>query len=192
MRFFLILLIILGISGHGRTNEGLKEIKNSASQGKCEKITVPVCKDIQYNETMLPNVFNHTTQEEAGIEVHNFFPLVKVQCSRHLKLFLCTMYLPMCTASKVATPPCKSLCNKARTGCDSLLQKFGMEWPDNLRCDQFPTSGICFEENGIVTLETTKRPGLEGNSIGGGSTTRGGDVNSKQGNNNCVCLFMFL
>lgn len=47
--------------------------------GRCEPITIPLCKDIQYNETIMPNLLNHQKQEDAGLEVHQFYPLVKVQ-----------------------------------------------------------------------------------------------------------------
>ena len=60
--------------------------------GKCEPITIPLSKDIQYNTTIMPNLLNHQKQEDAGLEVHQFFPLVKVQCSPDLQFFLCTMY----------------------------------------------------------------------------------------------------
>jgi len=46
--------------------------------GRCEPITIPLCKDIQYNETIMPNLLNHQKQEDAGLEVHQFYPLVKV------------------------------------------------------------------------------------------------------------------
>jgi len=46
---------------------------------RCEPITIPMCKDIQYNMTIIPNLLNHQTQDDAGLEVHQFFPLVKVQ-----------------------------------------------------------------------------------------------------------------
>jgi hypothetical protein len=37
--------------------------------GKCEPIQIPLCKDIQYNETIMPNLLTHTKQEDAGMEV---------------------------------------------------------------------------------------------------------------------------
>ena len=33
--------------------------------GKCEEITIPMCKEIGYNFTRLPNQFNHETQDEV-------------------------------------------------------------------------------------------------------------------------------
>jgi len=46
--------------------------------GRCEPITIPLCKDIQYNMTIMPNLLNHQKQDDAGLEVHQFYPLVKV------------------------------------------------------------------------------------------------------------------
>nr|ALS30887.1 frizzled1/2/7 [Platynereis dumerilii] len=115
--------------------------------GRCEPITVPLCKDIQYNETIMPNLLNHQKQDDAGLEVHQFFPLVKVQCSPYLKFFLCAMYVPVCTVLDDAIPPCKSLCVSARTGCETLMNRFGFQWPESLDCEKFPVSGLCVGEN---------------------------------------------
>ncbi|KAG8178241.1 hypothetical protein JTE90_005610 [Oedothorax gibbosus] len=118
--------------------------------GRCEPITIPLCKDIPYNETIMPNLLNHQKQEDAGLEVHQFFPLVKVQCSPDLQFFLCTMYAPVCTIIEQAIPPCRSLCMKARDGCERLMNNFGFQWPKSLDCDKFPEPGtevLCVGEN---------------------------------------------
>lgn len=127
---------------------------------KCEHITIPLCKDIQYNETIMPNLLNHQKQDDAGLEVHQFFPLVKVQCSQHLKFFLCAMYVPVCTVLEEAIPPCRSLCEQARSGCESLMNKFGFQWPESLRCEKFPKAGLCVGENNTEpTTESPVHPG---------------------------------
>lgn len=46
--------------------------------------------------TSMPNAMNHQSQEEAGLEAHQFIPLVEVKCSNLLKFFLCSMYVPIC------------------------------------------------------------------------------------------------
>ena len=125
------------------------------THGKCQPIEIPLCRDIQYNETIMPNLLNHMTQDEAGLEVHQFFPLVKVQCSRYLKFFLCSMYVPVCTVLEKAIPPCKSLCIEARKGCEELMNKFGFQWPDSLACDRFPEKGLCVGENRTNTSSPT-------------------------------------
>ena len=65
-------------------------------------ITIPLCAYIEYNMTIVPNLLGHTKQEKAGKEVHHFFPLVKVQCSAHLQMFL-----------------------SSQDGCEELMTKFG-------------------------------------------------------------------
>ena len=114
---------------------------------RCEPITIPLCNDIQYNMTIMPNLLNHQKQEDAGLEVHQFFPLVKVQCSKDLKFFLCSMYAPVCTVLENPIPPCRKLCVSARDGCESLMNKFGFKWPESLRCENFPEKGLCVGEN---------------------------------------------
>uniref|UniRef100_A0A8C7X5B8 Frizzled class receptor 1 n=1 Tax=Oryzias sinensis TaxID=183150 RepID=A0A8C7X5B8_9TELE len=118
--------------------------------GFCQPISIPLCTDIAYNETIMPNLLGHTNQEDAGLEVHQFYPLVKVQCSPDLKFFLCSMYAPVCTVLEQALPPCRSLCERARQGCEALMNKFGFQWPDTLACETFPVHGageLCVGQN---------------------------------------------
>ncbi|XP_076871771.1 frizzled-7b [Brachyhypopomus gauderio] len=130
-------------------NHGEKGI-SIPEHGFCQPISIPLCTDIQYNQTIMPNLLGHTNQEDAGLEVHQFYPLVKVQCSPDLKFFLCSMYAPVCTVLEQAIPPCRSLCERARQGCEALMNKFGFQWPDRLRCENFPVHGageICVGQN---------------------------------------------
>jgi len=118
--------------------EPLTGSRGGGGGGKCEPITIPLCGNITYNMTILPNLLGHTKQEQAGMEVHQFFPLVKVQCSPHLQIFLCSVYAPVCTIIGNPLPPCRSLCLAAQAGCEELMNRFGYEWPSNLACSNFP------------------------------------------------------
>ncbi|KAM6295652.1 frizzled-2 [Aegotheles albertisi] len=134
--------------------------------GFCQPISIPLCTDIAYNQTIMPNLLGHTNQEDAGLEVHQFYPLVKVQCSLELKFFLCSMYAPVCTVLEQAIPPCRSICERARQGCEALMNKFGFQWPERLRCENFPRHGaeqICVgqnhsEDGGSPALLTSATP----------------------------------
>lgn len=129
--------------------------------GFCQPISIPLCTDIAYNQTIMPNLLGHTSQEDAGLEVHQFYPLVKVQCSMDLKFFLCSMYAPVCTVLEQAIPPCRSLCERARHGCEALMNKFGFQWPERLRCENFPVHGageICVGQNTSDTGNPTSYP----------------------------------
>ena len=43
--------------------------------------------------------YNNVFSVQAGLEVHQFWPLVKIQCSPDLRFFLCSMYTPICMES---------------------------------------------------------------------------------------------
>ncbi|XP_035207990.1 frizzled-1-like [Stegodyphus dumicola] len=121
--------------------------------GRCEPITIPMCKDIPYNETIMPNLLNNQKQEDAAVEVHQFFPLVKVKCSPDLQFFLCTMYVPVCTSIERAIPPCRSLCMTVRESCERLLNNFGFQWPQSLDCHKLPEAGgdiLCVGKNNTL------------------------------------------
>ncbi|KAK9879425.1 hypothetical protein WA026_006493 [Henosepilachna vigintioctopunctata] len=105
---------------------------------KCQPITVPFCKDIPYNQTIMPNILGHATQEEAGLLVHQLFPLVKINCSVHFQFFMCSVFLPVCTILEHPLPPCRPLCLAVKDGCEGIMTKFGFDWPQYLACEQYP------------------------------------------------------
>nr|XP_058943268.1 low-density lipoprotein receptor-related protein 2-like [Pocillopora verrucosa] len=142
-------------------------ISPATKQDSCEPLTIPLCRSMPYNTTIFPNFLNHTTQDEAALYVHQFYPLVKVGCSEHISLFLCAVYAPVCTVLGSAVPPCRPLCNSARLGCEGLMKRFGFEWPESLNCEQFPELGseICVGLN--ETLEPTSQPPIGEKSSNG-------------------------
>lgn len=132
-------------------------LASTAEHGSCQLISIPLCSDIAYNQTIMPNLLGHADQDQAGLEVHQFYPLVEVQCSTELRFFLCSIYAPVCTLLERAIPPCRSLCERARRGCEALMNTFGFQWPEKLRCGNFPVDGgsqICVGFSGaeVATL----------------------------------------
>ena len=113
-----------------------------------------------YNATMFPNLLNHSTQDEAALDVYQFYPLVNYGCSDHLRLFLCVVYAPVCSVLKAPVPPCRSLCNSARHGCENVLKSYGFKWPDSLNCGRFPELGseICIGFNDFLEPTSTSQP----------------------------------
>lgn len=118
----------------------------------CEQIKVPFCMNLAYNTTKMPNLLDHQSQEEAGLEVHQFYPLVKINCSSDLKLFLCSIYLPVCSILDRPIPPCRSLCLSAKSGCEGIMNKYGYDWPSGLDCAQFPTGTESKDADGFLCL----------------------------------------
>lgn len=122
-------------SASQRTGNGNLE---APTHGLCEPITIPLCANIGYNQTFMPNMLGHETQRDAGLDVQTYHPLVKIACSPQLNLFLCALFLPVCTILTEPVPPCKSVCIAARDGCSALMNKFGHDWPEHMQCDKFP------------------------------------------------------
>ncbi|NXH75096.1 FZD8 protein, partial [Hydrobates tethys] len=148
---------------------------SSAKELSCQEITVPLCKGIGYNYTYMPNQFNHDTQDEAGLEVHQFWPLVEIQCSSDLRFFLCSMYTPICLEDyKKPLPPCRSVCERAKAGCAPLMRQYGFAWPDRMRCDRLPEQGspdtLCMDYNRTdltTAAPPPAKPPLRGAKPGG-------------------------
>lgn len=127
---------------------------------RCEEITIPMCRGIGYNYTSMPNELNHDTQEEAGLEVHQFWPLVEIKCSPDLKFFLCSMYTPICLPDYTKPlPACKSICERAKTGCAPLMSQYGFSWPERMACERFPNHGdpenLCMDEENRANFGST-------------------------------------
>ncbi|XP_073947694.1 frizzled 2 isoform X2 [Choristoneura fumiferana] len=134
-----------------------------ALQPRCEEISIPMCRGIGYNLTAFPNSLDHDTQEEAGLEVHQYWPLVEIKCSADLKFFLCSVYTPICIEDYAKPlPACRSVCERARAGCAPLMQKYGFQWPERMACEQLPRMGdpdrLCMDENDRAQEPEPPRP----------------------------------
>lgn len=160
-------------------------------QGRCEEITIPMCRGIGYNKTLFPNEMNHETQDEAGLEVHQFWPLVEIKCSADLKFFLCSMYTPICMEDyHKPLPACQSVCERARAGCAPIMQQYSFSWPERMACENFPKHGdhenLCMEQNNYVESSNSGGGSGSAKGAGSGSGTRAQKPTStpKSGTNN--------
>uniref|UniRef100_A0A0P4W0I8 FZ domain-containing protein n=1 Tax=Scylla olivacea TaxID=85551 RepID=A0A0P4W0I8_SCYOL len=129
---------------------------------QCEEIKIPMCRQMPYNLTRLPNLLHHSTQENAQLAIEQFKLLGWTKCSDQLEFFLCSMYAPICTVDFVseAIPPCRSVCEDARDGCEPLLAKFDIPWPPALACEALPwyDRGVCITPQAIISDVTPPPP----------------------------------
>ena len=107
--------------------------------------------------TELPNFFQHNTQEEAALEIHQFWPLVEINCSPELAFFLCSLYAPLCSTLDSPPPPCRGLCSRVKTGCLPIIEKYGFTWPETMACEKFPEElgdEVCLDRPKEITVAT--------------------------------------
>uniref|UniRef100_A0A146KW08 Frizzled-10-B n=2 Tax=Lygus hesperus TaxID=30085 RepID=A0A146KW08_LYGHE len=116
---------------------------------KCERITVPMCRELGYNLTVMPNFVGHEDQAAAERELQNFMPLVHYNCSTHLRFFLCSVFIPFCSEHVVgAIPSCRSLCEEVQSDCQPVMESFHFSWPAQFNCSKFPVgekNGLCMQ-----------------------------------------------
>jgi len=147
-RIILVLVLLTFVSSY----RGRARYK----QKQCQKITIPLCKEVGYNLTYMPNRFGHKTQFDAGLIIHQFSPLVLINCSALLTHFVCSLYAPMCDPVFYKdVEPCRSFCEDVRDSCEPVMKSNGFSWPEHLKCSNFPTRS---ENNICMKPEETKPP----------------------------------
>ncbi|KAL4656680.1 secreted frizzled-related protein 3 isoform X2, partial [Arapaima gigas] len=130
----------------------------------CEPIRIPMCRSMPWNMTKMPNHLHHSTQANAVLAIEQFEGLLGTACSPDLLFFLCAMYAPICTIDFQHEPikPCKSVCERAKCGCEPVMRRYNHTWPESLACDELPVydRGVCISPEAIVKVDGPgKRPG---------------------------------
>uniref|UniRef100_H3DK12 Frizzled-3 n=1 Tax=Tetraodon nigroviridis TaxID=99883 RepID=H3DK12_TETNG len=115
------------------------ESTESHSEFSCEPIRLRMCQDLPYNTTFMPNLLNHYDQQTAALAMlpQPFHPMVNLECSPDLRMFLCALYAPVCVVYGQVSMPCRSLCQRAKNQCHKLMEIFGVAWPEDMEC-RFP------------------------------------------------------
>ncbi|VDP90329.1 unnamed protein product [Echinostoma caproni] len=145
--FIICILCALSLRVNCYIQRGLED--PYAETPKCEAIRVKACQDLPYNITIFPNDMGQSTQEEALQEINQFSSLIRIKCSPSLKLFLCSLYFPVCTVMKNPLPPCRSLCEQNRKDCEPLMRGFSFEVPPSFEFRIRMGSGQIIPDCGI-------------------------------------------
>uniref|UniRef100_A0A8C5X7L4 Secreted frizzled related protein 4 n=1 Tax=Malurus cyaneus samueli TaxID=2593467 RepID=A0A8C5X7L4_9PASS len=138
-----------------------------AQGAPCEAVRIPMCRSMPWNITRMPNHLHHSTQENAVLAIEQYEELVATGCSPVLPFFLCAMYAPICTLEFLYDPikPCRSVCQRARDGCEPIMRRYNHSWPESLACDDLPVydRGVCISPEAIVTdVPEGEKPGGSG------------------------------
>ena len=95
-----------------------------------------------YENTSMPNMFNHTSQDKAAEFFQSHFYLYSLNCSVYAEYLLCFSILPLCVSNHFKrVEPCRELCLAVRESCLSTLRFYGLLWPRDLDCSRFKPSG---------------------------------------------------
>lgn len=155
----LLLAVLTSVTGEGEPPPPYGSLKKPPNyhddddENKCSPIREPVCQGLKYSETKMPNWVKMTSQEEAAKRMIDYNSLLNINCSHYLKLFLCSIYFPMCTPvlDKSALKPCKPLCLHVRNQCEPIMRRFQFNWPAELSCEELPElPKLCIEPDGYA------------------------------------------
>uniref|UniRef100_A0A8D1JHZ3 Atrial natriuretic peptide-converting enzyme n=1 Tax=Sus scrofa TaxID=9823 RepID=A0A8D1JHZ3_PIG len=135
------------------TDAAFPEDRNHRNTSACVNITHSQCQMLPYNTTLIP-LFPLVKSMEIEKFLKFFTYLHRLGCYQHILLFGCSLAFPKCVGDgddSHGLLPCRSFCEAAKEGCESVLGMVNASWPDFLKCSQFRNqsessniSRICF------------------------------------------------
>ncbi|XP_036188958.1 atrial natriuretic peptide-converting enzyme isoform X2 [Myotis myotis] len=105
----------------------------------CMNITHSQCQMLPYHTTLTP-LFSIVKNMEMEKFLKFFMYLHRLSCYQHIMLFGCSLAFPECIGDgddRHGLLPCRSFCEAAKEGCESVLGMVNASWPNFLKCSQF-------------------------------------------------------
>uniref|UniRef100_A0A2K5ZLI3 Atrial natriuretic peptide-converting enzyme n=1 Tax=Mandrillus leucophaeus TaxID=9568 RepID=A0A2K5ZLI3_MANLE len=146
------------------TDASLPGDQSHRNTSACMNITHSQCQMLPYHSTPTP-LLSVVRNMEMEKFLKFFTYLHRLSCYQHIMLFGCSLAFPECIIDgddSHGLLPCRSFCEAAKEGCESVLEMVNYSWPDFLKCSQFrnhtessDVSRICFspqQENGKQLL----------------------------------------
>nr|XP_035149642.1 atrial natriuretic peptide-converting enzyme isoform X2 [Callithrix jacchus] len=146
------------------TDVSLPKDQSHRNTSACMNITHSQCQMLPYHATLTP-LLSVVRNMEVEKFLKFFTYLHRLSCYQHIMLFGCSLAFPECITDgddSHGLLPCRSFCEAAKEGCESVLGMVNYSWPDFLKCSQFRNetessnvSRICFslqQENGKQLL----------------------------------------
>jgi len=140
---------------------GSKFHSQGGSHFTCVRIPndLKLCHGVGYSDMVLPNLLRHETLVEVKQQAASFVPLLRQGCHSHARIFLCSLFAPVCLQQVVgAIPPCKQLCSDVERSCAPVLREYQFDWPSMLNCSQFTDEQPCVNLNNTVSQVPTSPP----------------------------------
>ncbi|KAM4611250.1 carboxypeptidase Z-like isoform 2-T2 [Polymixia lowei] len=108
---------------------------------KCTDMLLAYCDDMDYTQTVFPNILGHRNREEAELGSEYLLmsvveSLLKGECTPDIRMLGCSVLAPRCEKDRVLKP-CRSTCEAVRKSCAHAFEGIEMAWPYFLDCDRF-------------------------------------------------------
>uniref|UniRef100_A0A669Q556 Membrane frizzled-related protein n=1 Tax=Phasianus colchicus TaxID=9054 RepID=A0A669Q556_PHACC len=111
----------------------------------CEPVEVEMCLGLGYNATSFPNIW-WVLCTNIVLTASLLQTLMELACYQHLRLLICSLFVPKCTPDGGVLQPCRAVCLAAELRCQHSLGLLGILWPIN--CNILPDSNDpveCFQ-----------------------------------------------
>ncbi|KAM8803084.1 atrial natriuretic peptide-converting enzyme isoform 1-T2 [Rhynchonycteris naso] len=105
----------------------------------CVNITHSQCQMLPYHSALTP-LSSIVKDMEMEKFLKFFMYLHRLSCYQHIMLFGCSLAFPECIGDgddSYGLLPCRSFCEAAKEGCESVLGMVNASWPSFLKCSQF-------------------------------------------------------
>ena len=97
-------------------------------------VTASFCRDVGYTTTLHPSGVQGFNLQQIG-------QMVETACSPYVATLMCRVVVPECgPEDDTQIKPCRALCEKVKTDCDSAFKAKRLYWPTRLRCEALPES----------------------------------------------------
>lgn len=103
-------------------------------KANCKPVTASFCQGVGYTTTLHPSGV-------LGYSLQQIGQMVQTACSPNIATLMCRVVVPECNPEDDSrVKPCRALCEKVKTDCESALKAKRLSWPTRLRCETLPES----------------------------------------------------
>lgn len=135
-----------------------------SNKHRCVPVSIKECKALGYEFTkpldMYSSVSMNLKNGKKFIELLGSITIPGVKrCAKDAIFLLCSVYSPICfKGHKEPILPCKGVCNRLKENCGALLNRYGIELPEELKCDDLPehNSAVCIQPSALLTTDQGK------------------------------------
>lgn len=124
-----LVLVVLGLL---LTLQGAHNWRDERTN--CKPVTASFCRGVGYTTTLHPS-------GAVGFNLQQIGQIVDTACSPDVATLMCRVAVPECGSEDDSRmKPCRALCMKVKTDCESAIRAKRLQWPTRLRCEALPES----------------------------------------------------